>query len=566
MRRRKNRKVYIRATASKTQHESSGQDSISTPFAPTPELRDFGMGMRRSGHPRETLTDKAAEKSKVSESKSKTRSQEALMLRGRLRKITGASAVIGCLISAAAYASVRQQHEEELSEFEVRVEKICAWVLTCLQVTLIFAYSATFQKYLEMLRVTLRCSRFPVPSLWKSKRLLCFCVLECSFHLILAPPFVRVQGEIEMPNTHLLISLDDFIFPLVLLRNYHSLRFLFWCSRFSEPRTYLYSVLVDNQFTNAFVLKCYLEAYSLKLVIVLYCLLITITGFTLFVLEKGTSDHTDIFTKIWIAAYTVVTIGYGDVIPANYFGKILIIASCFIGCFLSALILSLSVEHMSLSQAESSMYSALAVKRFKSKWKVEALTLLQAWWRFILMRMRRRLQGNNIVHFYTQLRLYREVLAAAEREKDRRFETQVEAFHTSIHRQFRAITEYLQSIEMTRGQLIDAARAQYHINETVRQIRRLAIRQTLTPIPSITISSNGDETSRSGRRIEAFVPARKRKRTSLGIKARLNAHNKLRVRLIRAKDEDLATPIIARSFGDFPESMTSSAISDKDLA
>ncbi len=539
MRRRKNKKVYIHVTASKVQHISSGQDSVSTPFAPTPELRDFGLGMRRSGHPRETQTDAAAEKRKLRESKSQTKSQEALMLRGRLRKVTGASAVIGCLISAAAYASVRQQNEEELDEFEVRVAKVCAWSLSCVQVALIIVYLATFQKYLEMLRITLRCSRFPVPSLWKSKRLLCFCVLECSFQLILAPPFVRLQVEIEMQNTRWLISLDD---------------------------SYLYSVLANDEFTNAFVLKCYLQAYSLKLVFVLYCLLITITGFTLFVLEKGTFGHTDIFTKIWVAAYTVVTIGYGDVIPATYLGKIIIIASCFIGCSLSALILSLSVGQMSLNQAESSMYTALTVTRFKSKRKVEALALLQAWCRFILMRMRRRLQGSTIVIFYTQLRLYREVLAAADREKDRRFETQVEAFHTSIHRQFRAITEYLQSVEITRGQLIDAARAQYQINETVRQIRRLALRQTLTPIPSITASYNGYETSRSWRRIEGSVPAQKQKRVNLSPKARLNAHNKLRIRLIRTQDEDRATPVMVRSVCDLPESMIPSSISDKDMA
>lgn len=73
-------------------------------------------------------------------------------------------------------------------------------------------------------------------------------------------------------------------------------------------------------------------------------------------------------------------------IPTTYFGQFLVIFTCFLGCFLIALLLSLFIRHISLIQAESEMFSALAVARFKGKYRVEALVLLQAWWRFILMR------------------------------------------------------------------------------------------------------------------------------------------------------------------------------------
>ena len=105
---------------------------------------------------------------------------------------------------------------------------------------------------------------------------------------------------------------------------------------------------------------------------------------------------------------------------------------CFVGIFLNSLVLSLSASHMGLSPAQSRMYSTLTMACFKKKKHIEAVTLLQAWWRFMLMRHRGRRKAVTIIHFYTLLRLYRQVLTKAERQRDRRFETQINAFEVSV--------------------------------------------------------------------------------------------------------------------------------------
>jgi len=156
--------VYIHVSSDKPRHESSGQESA-TPFAPTPELRDFGLGFR-CPHRAE-----AAEKREGGGNESREKKGDVQ------RKVAGTSAALRGLISTAAYVCVRE-NESEISGLEVRTMKICAWLLSC--VALIVVYSAELQKYLETLR-TLKCGRFPIPSLWKSPLLLGICAAFTCF-------------------------------------------------------------------------------------------------------------------------------------------------------------------------------------------------------------------------------------------------------------------------------------------------------------------------------------------------------------------------------------------------
>jgi len=309
-------------------------------------------------------------------------------------------------------------------------------------------------------------------------------------------------------------------------------------------------VLVDTQFTGAFVLKCILKAFALKIVLFMYGTLIVIAGLSLHVLEKGTPNnhHVDSSTSIWTAAYTVLTIGYGDTVPSTYFGELVLIVSCFLGCFVNSLIFSLSAGHMTLSGAESEMYSELAVGRYKGKRRTEALVLLQAWWRFMLMRSRGRLHGYVIIHFYTLLRLYRKVLAAARREKDRRFDSQMNSFQISLHRQFHSLSEYLTPIEATRNLAIDIVRSQYHLKETATKIRKITRRLNLNPAESASPSSLDSEPSPHGRFFEPSRLPQPKKKAEKGLahaKAKSKAHQRLKARLVRA--EDLASPIDVQS-------------------
>lgn len=450
---------------------------------------------------------------------------EAAKLRAILRRITGTSAVLGWVISAIAFAGVRAKDEEAIREKELLFTQFCVWLLSLLQLGLIILYSIRLLKYQEILRSTLHIDdlslRTPTHQLW-------ICTAECVFHLLLIPPYAKVEAQFYLSNKYWHVSLSDLLYPLVLVRNYHSLRFLFWYSRFSKPRTYLYTTLVSSNCTNAYVTRCILKAFALRVVLFLCAILLIIAGFAVFVLEKGVPDNqiTDISTGIWSIA--VVIIGYGDTIPATFFGELVILFCCFFSLFLNALMLSLATNYMSLNIAERNMYSALVVQRHKVKRKQEAVVLLQTWWRFMHMRLTGRLHSSTIVHFYSQLRVYKAVLLAAEREKERRFAAKVELSGTDIHGKFRPLLDYLEHIESVRFIAIDFVQSQYRMKRTISHIAKLICALDLD-IRKTRWSSIGSETPRSLG--EAANSVGKRRRSSFGrsinyMKVRAKVHKR----------------------------------------
>lgn len=373
----------------------------------------------------------------------------AEVLRKHLQVVSGANAALSWTLSIVGYFDVSDLDESTRVETSSRDSiRSLVCVLSVVQMMLVISYSATLLQYLECLRINLHLSPIPVEQLRFSKRAMAACLLECCFHMLVLPPRLSVQSRIYMERTYALLSLNDFLYIMILLRNYHSLQFLFWYSRFSTMRAHFYADLGDMSFNNLFVLKCYLTAYSLKLVLGVYTAIVVISGLSVFVFEKGTPfpDFDDVENGFWLVATTQSTVGYGDFAPVTYFGRVTIIISCFIGNFILSIIISLSSSNMSLNFTECTMYSEIVYTKYKRKYVRNAVLLIQKWWRLMLMRLHRQRSAQVIVNFYSQLREYRGVISTCQRVKDRRFERQIQAFGDSTSKEFRSALEYFQPI------------------------------------------------------------------------------------------------------------------------
>ena len=537
MRRRKNKKVYIRPSPRKTQPESS-YDSTTLHIPPTPELRDFHLGVHRAAVERVNQAIPLGSSLPMqSKERVEVKGGEYNQLRKILQKVTGLNAVLSVLVSSIGYLDIRKADEvEEVSDYERTSIRAGLWLLSLIQVALIVIYARIERKHAALMPYS------PSSVVLSS--------LECAFHLLLPVPKLLLQGNVRQQATYSLLSLDDFLYVLLLMRNYHWLRYLFWASRFSERRTMVFAEWMGVEMNRGFVLKCYFRSFSLKLALVLFGSVTVIGGLVLFSMEKGAHrGHLDsVSDTIWVATIAKLTIGYGDLNPTTIIGQLVTILICFLGISLNSLVLSLSLRHMGLSQAQSRMYSSLTMACYKHKKQQEAVTLLQAWWRFMVMRHRGKRKAVTIIHFYTLLRLYRRVLATAERKRDRRFETQISAFEASVRLGLRRVTEYMEPIRTPGLLLIDIMRAQYQIKALTTQVWRTA-RRLRIPDTDILTSSSCTISPRSAASPDLFRKKRK-PRTVLPdknvkgfAKAKAKAHQKLIGRLIRGQDLGEVVPI-----------------------
>lgn len=368
-------------------------------------------------------------------------------VRTRLIYISAINAVLSLVVIVMGYYAISEEHDGG----EMMIGdglKVVVGVLSVIQLVPIVIYWGYNQYYMERLRFGLHLSPISLPPLHKSPSALTGCLLECLFHLIILPPFYSVSWEVHNPDSSTVMSLSDLLYILVLLRNYHSLRFLFWMSDYSTKQAYHFASVANIDIDFKYTLKAYLQRYSLKIVLAAYGAIVVVSGLSVFVFERESSegDFDDVRNSLWFIAYTQVTIGYGDISPTSYLGMLATVVSCFVGNFILAILVAVSSSRMSLNLTECTMYSELVYSKEKRKYAKPAAVLIQAWWRFMLMRKRRVRDGEVIIKFYSQLRKYREVLTKCQLVKDRRFERQITAFDDHTAKHLRAIIEYLDPI------------------------------------------------------------------------------------------------------------------------
>lgn len=574
-RRKKGNKVYIRKNKSQnllqsktrayTQRRSSASQRL--------PLRSSTSSIRPSATLRSSLGRLFADFG-GSESSS-------LELRKRLQRVAGANAVLSWVLSVLGYLDVKDRNEAQEVNTWVRDlirGLICG--ISMVQIILIVLYSASLLQYLESVRVTLRLSPIPVPALRYSSEAILNCFAECAFHMLVVPPRLHIQGEIYQKGTYSLLSLNDFLYVLLLMRNYHSLQFLFWSSGFSTARVHFFTHVADMTFSNLFVLRCYLAAYSLKLVLGAYTVILVISGLCIFTFEKGSEEPSFAYVEngLWIAAITQSTVGFGDFFPTTYFGEAMTIASCFVGNFVLSIIISLSNTTMNLNLTECTLYSEIVYAKKKRHYARESALIIQRWWRLMKMRMMREIKGQTVVEFYSQLRKYREVISTCQRVKDRRFERQIDAFRSSTTQEFRRISEYLQPI-LTAESLVlstqtrDILRGQYQLKVKTKEIlsrfrhrskknilslSSLPIGITPSPSPSPEPFLHKGGTSITGRSDSKYrVRVTPSPRTGIKelAKAKIKAHQKLIGRLLK-EDMSVHTSVVSsRSVSPQPASM-----------
>jgi hypothetical protein len=221
-------------------------------------------------------------------------------------------------------------------------------------------------------------------------------------------------------------------------------------------------------------MRCCLARYGFLLIAMACGLMVVILGLIEFIVERQSMDMDVIWNNYWVVAYTLTTIGYGNVHPVTLDGQVFIVLGALFGTLIFGFLTTASSNSLSLSMSECNMYSHLLYTRHKAKFPAEAVVTLQLWWRLMKMRMSKKLHALNIIRFYSQLRTYRSTLVACQRVKDTLFTRQITAFDNSTHRQFHTLNEYLQPINGAYPLLQDIYRNEYRIKSLCRTLLKLA--------------------------------------------------------------------------------------------
>jgi hypothetical protein len=118
--------------------------------------------------------------------------------------------------------------------------------------------------------------------------------------------------------------------------------------------------------------------------------MVLIPGLFDYMFEHETSQLASVWNNFWVVFYTQTTIGYGDGHPITFFGQVMILVSAIFGYFTLGLLNSISTNRATLSLKECSYYSEMRYNYEKKGYLPEVIVLIQRWWRFMMMRMRKK--------------------------------------------------------------------------------------------------------------------------------------------------------------------------------
>jgi len=359
--------------------------------------------------------------------------------------------------------------------------KGCAGVLSVLQAGLVVGYWSRKLAYLEIMRRVMRPKASALPSLLHSPKDLTICVAESVIHLFVFIPETNFSSDFSIFDTDNGFSLDELSYVVILMRNYHTLRLMYWLSAFSSLHTATITHIVRSTYDIAFILRCFLVEYGLPLVLMAYGVIVLIPGVFVYMFEHeiNTNQLGVIWNNFWVVFYTQTTIGYGEGPPQTFFGQLMIFVAAGVGYFNLGFINSISRGRAALSLREWTCYSELRYAKEKKRHSLEAVVLLQRWWRLMALRMRKTQSAEVIFAYFAQLHTYKNVLVACERVKDNRFERQIAAFGSSVRPRIRSLQEYLSPVVEDRSLLLDVYRSAYNTKMQCISLRKLTQKHAL---------------------------------------------------------------------------------------
>lgn len=147
---------------------------------------------------------------------------------------------------------------------------------------------------------------------------------------------------------------------LMFLRTGLIIRFVKSRHSFNSSNGWFIGALTNVDFTVAFFLKSTLKNHPTRFILTFLMLLISIGGYSLFVVERflcafvagSCCQPMTLGDALWSLIVTILTIGYGDVVPHTTAGRAFAVAAGIMGTITTAITIAVMSHYMVLTRSE----------------------------------------------------------------------------------------------------------------------------------------------------------------------------------------------------------------------
>mmetsp|Transcript_37153 Transcript_37153/g.61596 ORF Transcript_37153/g.61596 Transcript_37153/m.61596 type:complete len:730 (+) Transcript_37153:330-2519(+) len=316
-------------------------------------------------------------------------------------------------------------------------------------ILLVIVIHRSYQVRIIMLRMNVLLDGV---TLWSSD-LFWPCVTECCICIIHVPPFVNMPFILH--QTGLIkeseVPYDIHLFGLLMfLRIYLFGRWVKDHSQMFQASARLLTALNKVDLTFGFVMKTVFRRHPLRSLFCIISANLLISSYCLYMTDRVANPDLNFFDAVWLLFIAMATVGFGDLVPLTYPGRLVIVVCVLVGLVTTALLVAIVHDRLTLSDFEWRIYHILQTGSARKEVRQYAARTIQVFWR----------RKERSVEHYRMLQRWRQArraLQAIEKEV---------AFGPTLFEIKNAITGLTTSIEN------DTAHRRDKLNMNVRQMSR----------------------------------------------------------------------------------------------
>ena len=259
--------------------------------------------------------------------------------------------------------------------------------------TLLMAYYQVqfYNQQVELLKVKNAIPK--TASLWQSPLRVQFLV-ELVVTILHPMPLIE-EVDPEWPHVYIFLCLVMFFRCGMIARiiNYRS--------ALNTSNGWFIASLTNVDFTPSFYLKTALKNNPGKCISLCLILLLFIAGYCLYGIERfmcvfvkeSCCEPLSFLDAQWMLVITILTIGYGDVIPHTHGGRFIAIFGGLMGTLLTAVIIALTTNYLNLTRSEHKVNTFLQKNANKKLLRHSSAKVLQSYFQYITAKHKSQREG-----------------------------------------------------------------------------------------------------------------------------------------------------------------------------
>ena len=222
-------------------------------------------------------------------------------------------------------------------------------------------------------------------SLWGSGQLVWEFLLETAFLLVHSFPGI---DNIDDKHPSFLIAMNLGMFCRIVLFT----RVLRYHSPLNTSNGRFIGSLTNVDFSTSFIVKTTLKDSPVKFVTLTFLTLILVSSYSLHIVdsymcatyESMKCEPVSFFDSCWLLIITILTVGYGDVVPASSGGRVITVLGGLIGTLLTAVTIALTTSYLKLSRSEHKVVTFLKKDSNRRVIRRQAVICIQRAYRYYL--------------------------------------------------------------------------------------------------------------------------------------------------------------------------------------